>query len=169
MPRLLASYLAPFVCGTALFASDATTVPRMSMELANEIAKLSVLECRKMGYQVSAVVVDRNGNVQAALRDTFASRFTLEIARDKTGATIMSGLDSGSFVQNRQDIKDELNQVTGVLMLRGALPVKSGDVMLGAVGVSGAPGGEKDEACAQAALKAMKERLDFALFSDEDE
>ena len=54
-------------------------------------------------------------------------------------------------------------------MMRGALPVKSGDVMLGAVGVSGAPGGDLDAACAAKALKSLEERLAFAMMEEEKE
>lgn len=153
----------------SLPAADVYQLPRMSMELANEIAGRSVLACRDKGYQVSAVVVDRSANVQVALRDTFASRFTMEIAQRKANAVIMSGLDSGSFTANRSDIKNELNHIEGLIMMTGALPVMSGATMLGAVGVSGAPGGDKDEACARTALKALEERLAMAMFGDDDE
>lgn len=163
-------WLAGLVMGSVVLnAADVVTIERMSMELAAEVAKRSVAACRKQGYWVSAVVVDRSANVQVVMRDTYAARFTMDIARQKANAVIMAGTDSQTFVTNRADIRDELNNIDGLIMMAGALPVKSGDTMLGAVGVSGAPGGEKDAACAQQALDALKERLAFAAFADDEE
>jgi uncharacterized protein GlcG (DUF336 family) len=152
-----------------LAASDVVRIERMSLDLATEVAKRSVEACRTQGYWVSAVVVDRSANVQVAMRDIYASRFTLQIAEQKANAVIMAGTDSGTFVANRADIRNEINNIDGLIMMRGALPVKSGDVMLGAVGVSGAPGGDLDEACAAKALKSLEERLAFAMMEDEKE
>jgi uncharacterized protein GlcG (DUF336 family) len=52
--------------------------------------------------------------------------------------------------------------VDGILVLQGGLPISTAGSLLGAIGVSGAPGGERDEACAQAALDEFQERLEFA-------
>jgi len=138
------------------------------MDLAMEVAKHSVESCRKKGYWTSAVVVDRSANVQVALRDTHAARFTMDIARQKANLVIMSGTDSSSFVPKRSDIRNELNNIDGLIMMQGGVAIKSGDTILGAVGVSGAPGGEIDEACALQALESLKERLAFAAMSDDE-
>jgi len=90
------------------------------LELARDIAMASVETCRRDGYNVSAVVPDRAGNVQAALRDTLAARHTQEIAERRARMSIMSGTHSGEF--------------------------RAAGSLIGAVGVSGAPGGEKDAA-----------------------
>src|SRR5690606_17865017 len=123
----------------------------MSLSLARDIADGALASCREAGYQVSAVVVDRSGYPTVVLRDVYASRFTLQLAEEKANAVILSGLSSAEFVANRGDIKDEMNLVDGVLMLAGGLPIRAAGSLLGAVGVSGAPGGELDEACARAA------------------
>ena len=88
---------------------DVLPVKQISLELARDIAMYSVEACRKQGYNVSAVVLDRAGNVQAALRDSLASRHTLEIAERKAGMAIMSGSDTGEFRAARSDIRPELN------------------------------------------------------------
>lgn len=152
--------------GLSLFssASDAEDVieeQTIGMELARDLATEAILACREKGYSVSAVVVDRHGNQRAALRDDYASRFTLQIAEEKANATIMSGLKSGQFRQQRGDIRPELNHVDGVLMMVGAVPIVKAGVRVGAIGVSGAPGGEKDEACVQVALEKLEDRLLF--------
>lgn len=143
-------------------AEDMISVKTIGMELARDIASEAVLVCRKMAYQVSAVVVDRNGNVRAAIRDDLASRFTLQIAEEKANAVIMSGISSGQFVKSRSDIRQELNHIDGLIMMQGGEPILAGGSRLGAVGVSGAPGGDLDEKCAKQALEKFEERLEFA-------
>ena len=141
---------------------DVLPVKQISLELARDIAMDAVETCRKGGYTVSAVVLDRAGNVQAALRDTLAPRYTLEIAERKAGMSIMSGIDSGEFRAARSDIRPELNHIDGLIVMEGGLPIRAAGSLIGAVGVSGAPGGDKDAACAAAALKKVEERLEFA-------
>lgn len=141
---------------------DVLPVKQISLELARDIAMASIEACRADGYNVSAVVLDRAGNVQVALRDTLAARHTLEIAERKAGMTIMSGIDSGAFRAARGDIRPELNHMAGLIVMEGALPIRAVGSLVGAVGISGAPGGDKDAACAAAALKKVDERLEFA-------
>lgn len=142
---------------------DVMPVKQIGLELARDIAMEAIEACRKDGYNVSAVVLDRAGNVQAALRDTLAARHTLEIAERKAGMTIMSGIDSGEFRAARGDIRAELNHMNGLIVMDGALPIRAAGSLIGAIGISGAPGGEKDAACAAASLKKATERLEFAM------
>ena len=146
----------------AASANDSLTVKTISMELARDIANESINACRKKGYQVSAVVVDRNGLIQVALRDDLASRFTLQIAEEKANSVILSGINSGEFRQSRADIRPELNHMEDIIIMQGALPIEIAGSRIGAIGVSGAPGGDKDELCAQQALHSLSERMEFA-------
>ena len=147
---------------TVGFAADILPVKQISLELANTVAMKAVEACRKEGYNVSAVVLDRGGSVQAALRDTLAAPHTLEIAERKAGMSIMSGISSGEFLKARPEIRPELNHMRGLIVMEGGLPIRAAGSLVGAVGVSGAPGGDKDEACATEALKAVEARLEFA-------
>jgi len=140
-------------------AVDVLEEKNIGMELARDLATEAILACREKGFSVSAVVVDKHGNQRVAIRDDFASKFTLQIAEEKANATIMSGLKSGDFRSMRGDIRPELNHVDGVLMMVGAVPIVSGGTRIGAMGVSGAPGGEKDEACVMQALEKLEDRL----------
>jgi uncharacterized protein GlcG (DUF336 family) len=143
-------------------AADFVPVRQISLELARDIATHAVDACRRDGYNVSAVVVDRAGDVQVALRDTLAPRYTLEISTRKAGMVIMSGIDSAEFRASRGDIRPELNHVQGLIVMDGGVPIRAAGSLVGALGVSGAPGGDKDAACAAAAIKAVEERLEFA-------
>jgi uncharacterized protein GlcG (DUF336 family) len=145
-----------------LSAGDLITVKRLSPDLALDMVKAAVEACRQEGYQVTAVVVAQDGAEVALMRDAQASRFTIQIARDKANAVILSGIASGEFRDNRKDIQQEMNHVSGILVLQGGLPISAGGYRLGAIGVSGAPGGDRDEVCARKALDKFQERLEFA-------
>lgn len=147
---------------TSVYAKDVVKDTSIGMELARDIVNEAVMACRKDGFNVSAVVVDRFGLMRAALRDDLASRFTLEIAQRKANMTVMSWTDSGTFREMRRDIQQELNHIDGLIVMDGGIKITSGGFNLGAVGVSGAPGGEKDAACAKKALEKLSERIEFA-------
>jgi uncharacterized protein GlcG (DUF336 family) len=143
-------------------AGDIVTFKRLSPDLALEMVKTAVTACRESGAQVTAVVVAGDGAEVALMRDVGASRFTIQIAREKANAVILSGVASGLFRDNRRDIQQEMNHVEGVLVLQGGLPIQAAGYLLGAIGVSGAPGGDKDEICARKAVESVQERLEFA-------
>ena len=142
-------------------SGDIISVKRLGMPLAARLAQKAVTVCQGRGYQVTAVVVDRGGNPQVMMRNTLAPRFTIQIAQDKANAVILSGVSSSDFRHNRGDIRMEMNHVHGVMVLDGGVPIRSAGSMIGALGVSGAPGGDKDEACAQAAVDAYFDRLEM--------
>ena len=163
MKSIINTCLLAIIYGSnTLYAADSLTVKTIGLELARDIANESVLACRKKGYQVSVVVVDRNGLLQVALRDDLASRFTLQIAEEKANTVILSGGKSGDLRESRGDIRPELNHMAGIIIMRGGLPIEMAGSRVGAVGVSGAPGGDKDEWCAQQALEKLSERIEFA-------
>lgn len=152
-----------FGMGSAVQGADVVTEQSIGMELARDIASETLLACRDDGYHVSAVVVDRHGLMRAALRDDRAARFTLEIAERKANMTVMAWTDSGQFKNSRPDIRQELNHIDGLIVMEGGIKILSGGFNLGAIGVSGAPGGEKDAACAKKALEKLNERIEFAI------
>ena len=145
----------------AALANDAYSIKNIGLDLANDLAQAAVAECRKRGYQVSAVVVDRNGLLRVALRDDLAPRFTLQISEEKANLAGMAGTSSGDFRNRRDDIRAEMNHLDGIIVMEGALEIIAGGARLGAIGVSGAPGGDIDQACAQQALDKYADRLEF--------
>lgn len=142
-------------------ANDAYSIKNIGLDLATDIAAAAVDECRKQGYQVSAVVVDRNGLLRVAMRDDLAPRFTLQISEEKANLAVMAGTSSADFRSRRDDIRPEMNHLDGIIVMEGALEIIAGGARLGAIGVSGAPGGDIDQACAQKALDKYAERLEF--------
>ncbi|MCG6870549.1 MAG: heme-binding protein [Gammaproteobacteria bacterium] len=147
---------------SAAGADDLIDAKRMTLDLARDVATAAVEACRKKGYQISVVVVDRSATPMVVMRDVFASRFTTELAERKANAVILSGTSTTEFAKNRADIRQEMNLVDGILVLDGGLPIQASGALVGAVGVSGAPGGEFDAECAQKGIDAVEERLEFA-------
>ena len=149
------------VTATAV-ASDVIDAKLMTLDLARDIAGGAIDACRKEGYQIAVVVVDRGARVQVVMRDVFASHYMTELAQSKANAVTLANTDSGALRNNRQDIANELNHLDDLLLLGGGLPIRVAGSMIGAVGVSGAPGGDIDAACAQKGLDVVQEQLDFA-------
>ncbi|PIW26523.1 MAG: hypothetical protein COW30_14565 [Rhodospirillales bacterium CG15_BIG_FIL_POST_REV_8_21_14_020_66_15] len=147
---------------TARAEGEILKVRIMSSDLAAKIAQGAVHACREKGYQASAVVLDRAGNMIAAQRDTLASRHTLEIAERKAGLVVMSGADSGDIRKNRGDIRSDLNHMRGVIVMEGGVQIRVAGSLVGAVGVSGAPGGDIDADCARGGIDTVRDILDFA-------
>jgi uncharacterized protein GlcG (DUF336 family) len=160
-PAALITAAALLLSGPPAQAADLVDVKQMSMELAAELVHTAVAACRQRGWQVAAVAVDRTGVPQAMLRDTLASRFTIQVAQEKANAVVLSGVASSKFRRNRADIRPEMDQVEGILVLEGGVPVRAAGALVGAVGVSGAPGGDNDEICARTAVERVQERLEL--------
>ncbi|MFA9460774.1 GlcG/HbpS family heme-binding protein [Thiohalorhabdus sp. Cl-TMA] len=159
---LAACLLLPFGAQAQTAGQDFMSVKRMSMELARDIAQAAVKACRDKGYQVTAAVVDRNGDTQVVMRDVYAPEVSLRIAKQKAYTSVMFSVSTKELEASRPEAGSTLNHVEGLLFARGALPIEMGSgTMVGAVGVSGAPGGDIDEACAQKGLDAVAERLQF--------
>jgi uncharacterized protein GlcG (DUF336 family) len=139
-------------CGTAGNA-QLITHKDISLEMAVTMAKTAIETCKGQGYNVSVNVLGRDGEVILALRNELAGPATFENSMKKAYTARTFRRPSGEFAKGVQG-----NPVAGALMLsnivaaQGALPIKVGDDTIGAIGVSGAPGGDKDEACAKAGI-----------------
>ena len=132
----------------------------LSMETALTIATTAIETCKGQGYRVSATVVGRNGEVIVQLRGDNTGPHTMENSFRKAYTSRTFRVPSGEIAQRVKD-NPTLGAVhlTNVIALAGALPIKVGDEVIGAAGASGAPGGEKDEACIKAGLDKVADQL----------
>jgi uncharacterized protein GlcG (DUF336 family) len=142
--------------------AELLTTKLLPLDMARDIASSAIEACRKDGYQVSVVVTDRSGEPLVVMRDVYSNRYFTQLAQGKANAVILANTSSAELRRNRADMVNELNLLDGVMVLAGGLPVQAAGSLLGAVGVSGAPGGDKDEACARAGIEAVQEDLEFA-------
>jgi len=132
----------------------------LSAAMAIAIAQTALETCTKQGYHVSVNVLGRNGEVLVAIRGDGAPPHTMEKSQRKAYTARTFRIPSGEFAQRVKD-NPTLGAVhlTGIIAAQGALPIKVGDEVIGAVGVSGAPGGEKDEACAKSGIDRIADQL----------
>jgi uncharacterized protein GlcG (DUF336 family) len=146
-------------------ADDAAIVTYKSIapDTALDLAKTALSACRAHGYQVAVVVLDRFGQTLVLLRDRFAGLPAAGTANDKAYTALSFRLSSGEFAKAIQNgkLSAGLSALPHVITLQGGLIVETGGTLLGAVGVAGAPGGDKDEECAKAGLDAIRDKLDF--------
>jgi uncharacterized protein GlcG (DUF336 family) len=135
----------------------------MTPETALSAARAALEQCRKAGYQVSVAVSDRAGLPQALLRDRFAGAHTIRIAIDKAWTAASFKLATSDIARETQagTPMNGLRNQPRVVAVAGGLPIEASGSLLGAIGVSGAPGGEADEACAAAGIKAIAEAIEF--------
>ncbi len=145
-------------------AQDAlVTYKSLSPELALDLARAALAECRKRGYQAAVAVVDRFGVTQVMLRDRFAGAHTPATAAGKAWTAASFRTNTTELVASTQPGMPQaaLRNLPGAVILGGGLVIEAGGSLVGAVGVSGAPGGDADDACAKAGIEAVRDKLDF--------
>ncbi len=132
----------------------------ISAEIAVTIAQTAIATCKTNGYAVSATIVGRNGEIIAQVRGDNTGPHTTENSFKKAFTSRTFRIPSGEMEERlKKNPQMGAQYLTGFTTARGALPIKVGDDTIGAAGVSGAPGGEKDEVCVQAALDKVKDQL----------
>lgn len=151
------------LAGAAL-AQDATFQTKsLTPETALVAARAALESCRKQGFQVAVAVVDRAGLVQVLLRDRFAGAHTPEVATNKAWTAVSfrtSTMELATMTQPGQAMSG-LRNLPRFLAAGGGVVIEGGGALFGAIGVSGAPGGEADVACAQAGIKVIADAIEF--------
>lgn len=151
-------------CIAAAFSTTASAnllqEQNIPLNLAVDIAQNAIESCTKQQYSVSAAVVDREGVLRALLRADNAAIHTPDAARRKAYTAASMRSVTSTIVKNVQNPgAAQLTAIDDFLVLAGGVPIKVGNETIGAVGVGGAPSGDFDEACAQAALKQVADQL----------
>ena len=150
--------------GVAACAQDATFATKsLTPETALIAAKAALEQCRKDGYQVAVAVVDRAGLLQVLLRDRFAGAHTIDLAPNKAWTAVSFRIPSAALGVETQAGKpmSAIRSHPKVLAAGGGQVIEAGGSALGGIGVSGAPGGEADDACAKAGIKAIADAIEF--------
>lgn len=165
----LASIAVLTFLSSPVFAADAPTdaptytVRMLAPETALKAAQAALATCRKSDFQVAVAVVDRAGVVQVVLRDRFAGAHTADTAINKAGTAASFKQPTSVLAQETQAGKSMsgIRQLPRVAAVGGGLPIEAAGNLLGAIAVSGAPGGEADEACAASGIKAISDDIEF--------
>jgi len=159
------------VLGCALLAASFTAAAQnatfqtrsLTPETALKAATAALEHCRKQGWQAAVAVVDRSGIVQVMLRDRFAGAHTVRVSIDKAWT-------AASFRTSTRELAAETQAgrpMSGIrnhprfMAVGGGQLIEASGSSLGAIGVSGAPGGDADDTCAAAGIKAIADAIEF--------
>jgi uncharacterized protein GlcG (DUF336 family) len=132
----------------------------ISMAMAMAVMQATLDQCTKDGFKVSVVIVDKGGNVAASVRGDGTGPHTMEFARMKAYTARTRNQTSLATMKQMEDPANAfLKQIPNVVGVGGGVPIRAGNEVIGGVGVSGAPGGEKDEVCANAGIAKVADAL----------
>ena len=152
--------------GLSAIAEPLPTGKQLPLSLAVEAAMEAVAVCEKSGYRVAATIVDASGLVKTVAKGDRAPPHTLDSSRGKAYAAVSLGPNFSETTTSAIVARvgsglafGQLQHLQGVFLVPGGVVIKSGEDVIAAIGVGGAPGGDKDEVCAQAAVAKIAERL----------
>jgi uncharacterized protein GlcG (DUF336 family) len=159
--RAAIALAATSVCALAAPASAQLLSHKdLTASIAFTIAQTAIETCKANGYAVSVTVVGRNGEVILQVRGDNTGPHTFENSFRKAYTARTFRSPSGALADRlKADPTLPLIHLSNVIANQGALPIKVGDDVIGAAGASGAPGGEKDEACVKAGLDKVADQL----------
>ena len=151
------------LCGASslpLFPQDQglLTQKAISADIALTMVRGALEKCRSDNYRVSVHVLDVDGQVKASVRDDGSSEVNYEVSRRKA-YTALTYKRPSSEMEKAMANMSAGRIIPDTFMVGGGLPVKVGNDTIGAIGVGGAPGSDKDEACAAAGLAKIADRL----------
>ena len=147
-----------------LQAADGTfAVKLLTPETALKAAQAALKSCRDRGFQATVAVVDRMGVVQVLLRDRFAGPHTPDMATAKAYTAVSFRTNTTELAEATQPGRPAsgIRNRPGIAAVGGGLMIEASGALLGGIGVSGAPGGREDDACAAAGIAAIREDIDL--------
>lgn len=135
----------------------------LSPDMALELARATLEACRAKGFQVAVAVVDRFGQPQVMLRDRYAGPHTSSTATGKAWTAVSFRTNTTELIAITQPGQPQagLRNLPNVVMLGGGMVIEARGSILGAVGVSGAPGGAEDDECARTGIETVRDRLEL--------
>lgn len=160
--RTLACVAGIALAGAISFPANAQLIEQKSLSTAMTMtmAQVAMDTCKANGYRVSVTIVGNVGEVMLQVRGDGASPHTVENSFRKAYTARTFRTSSAEWTANLEKNPTRGPQfLTNMIALAGALPIKVGDTVIGGIGVSGAPGGEKDEVCAKAAIDKVADQL----------
>ena len=164
LSRLAAAAFAAALAPVAWSAEPATfTIKALTPETAVKAATAALAKCRADGYQVAVSIVDRSGLEQVVLRDRFAGAHTPETATNKAWTAVSFRTNTTELVKLTATGQSAsgIRNLPRVVAVGGGVMIEAGGSILAGIGVSGAPGGDADDVCARAGIKAIADSLEF--------
>jgi uncharacterized protein GlcG (DUF336 family) len=136
------------------------TTKQLSLPMAVTVAQTAIQTCKQQGYNVSVHVIGNMGEILVAMRGDNTGPHTMENSMRKALASRGQRIPSGQFAENIAKTPNAgALRLGNMIPARGALPIKVGNDTIAAAGASGAPGGDKDEACIKAGIDKIADQL----------
>ena len=128
-----------------------------------KLTQKTLADCSKRGSQVAVTMVERSGIMQTMIRDRFAGPHTPKTARRKRWTAVSFRTDTSGLADATKAGVPAVGvrHVTGTLMTGAGVPVEANGSIVGGIGVSGAPSGGEDDACARVVIDAIPNYLAF--------
>ena len=160
MSKMWVAFAFAIVLGGRVDAQGVVMQRNLSLAMAKTIAEATLAECKSKGYNTSAAVVDRAGQVLVIMRDEQSTAQTAEMARRKAYTARMFRITTQEFQKRTQDDPARAGQrdLADILALSGGVPVQVGNDTIGAVGSAGSTL-EVDDACAKAGVAKVAHLL----------
>lgn len=142
-------------------AAGLVNAKRVSAALASEAVAAAVQACAEKKYNVSAVLLDYSGVQQAVLRGDRTGPENTTIANDKAFTAVSFETDTADIVERTKNgpVPSAFSKIPHLVLAAGGLVIKVDNEVIGALAVSGAPGGDNDALCAKAGLDKIRDRL----------
>ena len=132
----------------------------ISAAIARAIIDGALDQCAKDGYRVVVSIVDRSGQLKGMLGHDGVHPHNAELARRKAYTARTFRQTTAEFqIRTERPESSGLRSLPDIVWTGGGVPIKIQDEVIGGVGVSGAPGGPRDEVCAQAGILKAAEQL----------
>ena len=145
-------------CGVAS-AQALVTDRSLSLNAAMELATASLERCRADGYKVTITVLNRHARTSVVLSDDGVNPHTVENSLRKAYTAFTTRAPSLDMAKRTQPGLAGFMLLDKITAIEGGLPIFAGKELVGSVGISGAPGGEKDAACAQVGIDRIAKGL----------
>lgn len=160
-----AGALGATLAGAALAQAPRLTIPLTTLQTGAALtaAQAALARCQKDGFTVAVAVVDRSGHALAALRDPLAGAHTVQTAIGKASTAVSFRTDTTELAASTQAGRPSsgIRSLPGVVAVGGGVMIRAKGVLLGGIGVSGAPEGDQDDVCAKAGVAAIVDAIEL--------
>ena len=160
---LVAAVAALCLAGTALAQKMVSNYPSLTTAAALQAAQAALARCDKDGFTVTVAVVDRGGTPLAVLRNGLAGPHTIDTAINKAWSALSFRTDTTELASMTQPGRPNsgIRSLPNVVAVGGGFMIRAKGSLVGAIGVSGAPGGDADDVCAKAGIAAISDAMEL--------
>jgi uncharacterized protein GlcG (DUF336 family) len=159
LPRLALAVVASAVMAAPAVPQQVLTQKVLSADVALAVAQGALEKCRADGYRVTIAVIDTNNLMKLFVRDDGSGIVSFDLARRKAFTALAFKRNSSEQVKIWRAAQQPVYVPPEAAAGAGGVPIRVGDEVIGAVGISGAPNGDLDEACALAGIAKVADKL----------